>query len=57
MTTTTGDWIAVRACSNWRIWNTVTKAYHRGTDKTVRVYVGQDAARARADKLNERTDE
>ena len=49
-------WIAVHAGPNWRVWNTETKSYHRGTDGAVRVYRDADPAQRRAEKLNERED-
>ena len=55
-TTATGPWTAVHAGPNWRVWNTETKSYHRGTDGAVRVYRDADPAQRRAEKLNERED-
>ena len=52
--TTTGSWVVVRVARNFRVYNTLSGEYHRGTDKCVRVYAGKEAAQARADKLNER---
>ena len=52
MSTTTGDWAIVRAVRNWRVWNISTGQYHRGSDRCVRVYAGEEAAQARRDKLN-----
>ena len=52
---TPADWIAVRACRNWRVYDRESRTYHRGTTGAVRVYTAEEAAIRRADKLNERT--
>ncbi len=56
-TTTTGSWIVVRAAANWRVYNTATGQYHRGTDGAVRVYRDADPAEKRAAKLNKREEQ
>lgn len=51
-----GDWMPIRHVTNWRVVRCPgpKAVYHRGTDGSVRVYGGLEAAQARANKLNEK---
>jgi hypothetical protein len=51
-TTATGSWAVIHVAGNHRVFNTVTRTYHRGTDGAVRVYRAADPAERRAEILN-----
>lgn len=54
--TAAGNWVVIRCPSwagpNYRVFNTVTHDYHRGTNEAVRVYRDYAPAQRRADALN-----
>ena len=52
MSTDRDNWVVIRAGPNYRVYNTVTCAYHRGAYHSVRVYRDYDPAQRRADALN-----
>jgi hypothetical protein len=47
-----GNWIAVHAGRNYRVYNARHGTYHRGSNGTVRVYTTREPAQRRADRLN-----
>jgi len=48
------NWIPIHAGRNWRVFNTRTCQYHRGSNGAVRVYTTRQPAQHRADRLNNR---
>jgi len=52
MSTDRDNWVVIRAGPNYRVYNTVTCDYHRGTNGAVRVYADHDPAQRRANTLN-----